>query len=84
LPGVAQVAVVGVPDARWGEVGMAFVQPLAGVELDAAVLVAGLDGRLARFKIPRHVRVEAGLPLTASGKVDRVALRADALASVST
>jgi fatty-acyl-CoA synthase len=83
LPGVAQVAVVGVPDARWGEVGMAFVQPSPGTRLDGAAVVAGLAGRLARFKIPRHVRVSDALPLTASGKLDRVALRAEALAAVA-
>lgn len=82
LPGVAQVAVVGVPDARWGEVGMAFVEPQPGVAIDAAAVLEGLNGRLARYKIPRHVRVQSPLPLTASGKLDRVALRAGALAEV--
>lgn len=83
LPGVAQVAVVGVPDARWGEVGMAFVAPAPGAELGASQLLAGLTGRLARYKIPKHVRVQPELPLTASGKLDRVALRARALAELS-
>jgi fatty-acyl-CoA synthase len=80
---VAQVAVVGVPDARWGEVGMAFVAPAPGAELGASELLAGLTGRLARYKIPKHVRVQPELPLTASGKLDRVALRARALAELS-
>jgi len=78
LPGVAQVAVVGVPDPRWGEVGFAWVQAQAGAEVAAEAIRAALDARLARFKIPKHVRVLPELPTTASGKLDRVALREQA------
>jgi fatty-acyl-CoA synthase len=74
-PGVGQVAVLGVPDARWGEVGLAFVEPAPGAELSADALRAFLEGRLARFKMPKHVRILPQLPRTASGKIDRPALR---------
>ena len=70
-PDVAVAAVVGVPDARWGEVGRAFVEPVAGGALDAPALRAFLQTRLARFKIPRHYAIEPVLPRTASGKPDK-------------
>ena len=79
-PGVAQVAVVGVPDARWGEVGHAFVEPNPGVSLVETEVRAFLDGKLARFKLPK-VYSFAELPRTGSGKIDKVALRAQALQS---
>ena len=74
-PGVGQVAVLGVPDDRWGEVGMAFVEPAPDAVLSIEALRAFLEGRLARFKQPKHVRVLRDLPRTASGKIDRAALR---------
>jgi fatty-acyl-CoA synthase len=74
LPGVADVAVVAVPDERWGEVGRAFV-----VVNDAAVTAdairAHLDGRLARFKIPASFRFVDALPRTPTGKVRKADLR---------
>ena len=72
-PGVSQVAVVGVPDERWGEVGRAFVEPAEGVDIADEALRSFLDGRLARYKIPRSF-VLGPLPRTASGKVDKARL----------
>ncbi len=83
VPGVAQVAVVGVPDARWGEVGFAWVEAQPGAALSPADVLEGLAGRLAKFKVPKVVRVVPELPKTASGKLDRVGLRAQAVAEVS-
>jgi fatty-acyl-CoA synthase len=74
-PDVAEVAVVGVPDARWGEVGRAFVRPREGAVLDAAGLREFLLPRLAKYKIPVHVEVVDQLPRTGSGKVLKPALR---------
>jgi fatty-acyl-CoA synthase len=74
-PGVALAAVVGVPDARWGEVGRAFVEPAPGAAVTPEDVRRFLDGKLARFKLPKSVLVLPELPRTASGKVDRVALR---------
>ncbi|MFL6076952.1 MAG: acyl-CoA synthetase [Mycobacteriales bacterium] len=78
LPEVAASAVIGVPDPRWGEVGYAFVVRQPGVALDEARLRAHLEGRLARYKIPRYLRFVDDLPRTASGKVRKAELRAAA------
>ncbi|MFN7150995.1 MAG: AMP-binding enzyme, partial [Microthrixaceae bacterium] len=75
-PDVAAVAVVGVPDERWGELVCAVVVPAAGTTFDADALVAWTDGRLAGFKRPRRVVAVDSLPTNASGKVDKAALRA--------
>ncbi len=74
-PDVTEVAVVGVPDARWGEVGRAFVRPCPGAALDAAALRSFLLPRLAKYKIPVHVDLVTTLPRTGSGKVLKPALR---------
>jgi fatty-acyl-CoA synthase len=76
LDGVREVAVIGVPDARWGEVGCAFVVPQVPGVLDPTRLVQAARARLAGYKVPREVRVVDALPRLASGKLDRVALRA--------
>ncbi|MED5371381.1 MAG: long-chain fatty acid--CoA ligase [Myxococcota bacterium] len=71
---VASAAVIGVPDARWGEVGRAFIEPRPGASLAATELRAFLDGKLARYKLPKSYVVQAALPRTASGKIDKQAL----------
>ena len=77
-PDIADCAVVGVPDERWGEVGAAYVQLRPGTDLDADAVRALLAGRLARYKVPKYVRFVDELPRNASGKVRRVDLRAAA------
>jgi len=72
---IAEAAVVGRPDARWGEAVVAFVVPKAGARIDSARVLAGFAGRLARFKHPREVIVIDALPRTAIGKVRKDALR---------
>ena len=74
-PGVANVAVIGVPDARWGEVGRAFVEARPGSQVRSDEVSAFLEGRLARYKRPKQVVVMAALPRTASGKIDKQQLR---------
>ncbi len=74
-PDVAQVAIVGVPDARLGEVGMAFVVPTAGHEVDPEALIAWSRTSMANFKVPRYVEVVDALPLNATGKVLKFELR---------
>lgn len=73
-PGVAECAVVGLPDERWGEVPVLVLVPQAGVDLDGPGLLAHLGTRLARFKLPRQLRVLDALPKTALGKVQRQTL----------
>lgn len=72
-PGVVAAAVVGVPDARRGEVGMAFLVLRPGADLDA--LAVALRRELAGFKIPRYAHVVDELPLNASMKVRKPELR---------
>jgi len=74
-PGVAEVAVVGAPDAEWGEVVVAFVVPQPGVQLDAPSLDAHCLERIARFKRPKAYRLVATLPKNNYGKVLKTALR---------
>jgi len=78
---LADVAVVGVPDARWGEVGCAYVVAAPGQALDAEELIAAARGMMAHFKAPRHVVILEALPRNAAGKVLKNELRARFAAS---
>jgi acyl-CoA synthetase (AMP-forming)/AMP-acid ligase II len=82
-PDIAQVAVIGVPDARMGEVGMAFVVPAAGTSPDPAALVTWARDTMANFKVPREFRVVDALPMNASNKVLKTELREWAAKKVS-
>ncbi len=75
-PHIAQVAVVGVPDERMGEVGAAFVVPATGTTPDPDEIVAWSREHMANFKVPRQVTVVDALPFNASGKVMKFELRA--------
>jgi acyl-CoA synthetase (AMP-forming)/AMP-acid ligase II len=77
-PAVGQVAVVGMPDERLGEVGMAFVVPARDAELDADELVGWARTAMANYKVPRAVEIVESLPLNAAGKVEKEVLRARA------
>ncbi len=81
-PAVAQAAVVGVPDARLGEVPVAFVVPRGGAGIDPARVIAHCKGRIAAFKTPRHVFPVEDFPMTSSGKVRKVELREQARAAL--
>ena len=72
---VAQVAVVGVPDERMGEVGMAFVVLRPDADASADELVEWGRAEMANYKAPRHVEIVAELPLNAMGKVLKYELR---------
>jgi crotonobetaine/carnitine-CoA ligase len=77
-PGVRTCAVVGVPDPLRGEAIVAFVVPEPGAAIDADGIVAFCADRLAWFKVPQHVEVRQGLPLTSIGKVQKGTLRLEA------
>jgi fatty-acyl-CoA synthase len=68
---VAEAALIGVHDAKWGEVGRAVVAVKPGATLTAEELIDFCEGRLARFKIPRSVVFVDELPKTAPGKIDK-------------
>lgn len=75
-PDVAEVCVIGVPDTKWGEVPRALVVARPGTGLTEARLLEFCQGRLARYKQPRSVRLLEALPRTSAGKVDRRSLAA--------
>jgi fatty-acyl-CoA synthase len=74
-PAIAAAAVVGLPDARLAEVPVAFVQLAAGAALTEREVIEHCRGRVASFKIPRHVLFVDELPMTTTGKVQKVKLR---------
>ncbi len=74
-PAVGEVAVLGVPDAKWGEAGVAVVVPTAGTGADQEELLSYLEGRIARYKIPRRVFFWDALPKSGYGKVPKHLIR---------
>ena len=74
-PGINQVAVVGLADERLTEVPVAFVQTAEGRVLEADAVIAYCRGKLASFKLPRHVVFVEEFPMTASGKIRKTELR---------
>jgi HIP---CoA ligase len=75
LDGVAESAVIGVPDARLGEVGRAYVVPRPGCVLDAGQVLSFCRERLANYKVPRQVVFRTDLPRNPSGKILKRLLR---------
>lgn len=75
MPGVREVAVIGVPDAKWGEVGCAVIAARDGMDITLAGLSLHCTGKLARYKIPHHIVALDELPRNASGKVLKTELR---------
>ena len=75
FPGVSEVAVIGVPDARWGEVGKAFVVT-QGLDISCEALQAYCAGNLARFKVPKYLELVVELPKNDTGKINKKALKA--------
>jgi len=75
LDAVAEAAVIGVPDAQWGEVGRAYIVVRAAQSLDAAAVIQHCRTRLAKFKIPTTVIFTQDIPRTASGKIQKAVLQ---------
>ena len=74
-PGVQEVAVIAVPDDRWGEVGLAVVEPKPGSDVPLDGLLAHAAGTLARFKLPQHFATIEAMPRNATLKIDRPTLK---------
>ena len=79
LPEVSHCAVIGVPDPKWGEVGVALVQLRPGRSLDEEAVLGRCREQLAGFKVPQQVRFVERLPLSPAGKVMKKVLRQDYL-----
>lgn len=75
IDAVASCGVIGIPDEQWGEVGLAFIHVREGSTLSAEEVREYLQGRLARYKIPRRIEFVTELPRNASGKLLRQQLR---------
>jgi long-chain acyl-CoA synthetase len=76
-PGVAQCAVIGIPDERWGEAVHAIVVPKQGHAIDSGAIVGHCRTLIAGYKCPRSVEIrDDSLPLSSVNKIDKVALRA--------
>ena len=75
-PAVADAAVVGAPDPRWGESGVAFIVPRAGTSFDAAAIAAHCASRLAKYKCPSRLVAIDAIPRSAAGKILKPVLRA--------
>lgn len=72
---IAAVALIGVPDEKWGEVPHAYVQLQHGAELSPEDIIEHMTGRLAKYKIPKQITFLDELPRTASGKIRKADLR---------
>jgi fatty-acyl-CoA synthase len=74
-PDIVDAQVVGVPDERFGEQIMAWIQKREGSELTEAAVVDYCKGRIAHFKVPRYVRFTDEFPMTVTGKIQKYRLR---------
>lgn len=81
LPQVAEAAVIGVPNDRWGEVGLAVIALKPGAELDRETVQAHCVARLAKFKVPNDIAIVEALPRNATGKVLKRELRTEFVGS---
>lgn len=74
LPGILEVAVIGIPDEKWGEVGMAVVVCNPQLVLEESAILDHCSKHLAKYKVPKRVVFTAEIPKTASGKIQKTLL----------
>mgnify|MGYP003675563587 CR=1 FL=1 len=77
MPEIADLAIIGVPDDRWDEVGCAVVVVAPGNTLTADDVILFCQDKLARYKIPKHVIFREELPRNATGKVLKRVLKGE-------
>jgi fatty-acyl-CoA synthase len=82
IPGVREAVVVGVPDARLGEVGYAFVEVQAGAQVDRAAALQFCRESIASYKVPRYIEFVNEWPRTGSAKIKKLELKARAAATL--
>jgi fatty-acyl-CoA synthase len=82
-PAIADVQVIGVPDAKYGEEVMAWVKLKRGAALAEQDVKDFCKGQIANFKVPRHVRFVDSFPMTGSGKVQKFRMREISMAEFS-
>ena len=78
-PDIVDVQVIGVPDVRYGEELMAWVQLREGASLSQADVAAYCKGRIAHYKVPRYLHVTDAFPMTVTGKVQKFLMREAAI-----
>jgi len=81
-PDVAEAAVLGLPDAKYGEIVAAWIVPRAGATLSAEAIGACCRGQITHFKVPQHVAIVQSLPRTVTGKVRKHVLKDQAIAEL--
>jgi fatty-acyl-CoA synthase len=74
-PKISNVAIIGVPDEKWGETGMAFIVPAQGETVPEEEVFEYLEGKVAKFKYPKLIRFMGDLPLTPTMKVKKAVLK---------
>ncbi len=74
-PKISNVAIIGVPDEKWGETGMAFIVPAQGETIAPEEVLEFLKGKVAKFKYPKYIRFMDDLPLTPTLKVKKAVLK---------
>lgn len=82
-PGVKQAVVVGVPDARMGEVAYAYVQPKEGEKPNGEAIIARCRQHIAGYKVPRFVELVSEFPFTSTGKIRKLELKERAAARLA-
>ena len=81
-PEIADVQVIGVPDPRYGEELMAYVQTRGGAALDRDAVAEFCRGKIAHYKVPRYVQVVDEFPMTVTGKIQKYKMREQAIAEL--
>jgi fatty-acyl-CoA synthase len=81
-PAIEDVAVVGLPDPKYGEELCAWIRLRAGAELAEADVITFCKGQIAHYKIPRYVRFVPAFPMTVTGKIQKFEIRAAMMAEL--